>query len=176
MTSRRPFFFLRISFPGRPIFIQFVPGDVLDLLGALRLPDVVLPHPHAVRARAALHVLEVWIGCYGFFTQWGGLSVVMFWRWVFGEFHWLAWAVGSYNSGPPAGGNFPNPQLQNLTTDRPPQIVDQWKKEFSCQYRPSRIQWHRLELMIFESLFGNPKIHIVTKLPFKELSHSNYFS
>ena len=78
MTSRRPFFFLRISFPGRPIFIQFVPGDVLDLLGALRLPDVVLPHPHAVRARAALHVLEVWIGCYGFFTQWGGLSVVMF--------------------------------------------------------------------------------------------------
>ena len=32
------------------------------------------------------------------------------------------------------------------------------------------------ELMIFESLFGNPKIHIVTKLPFKEQSHSNYFS
>ena len=25
-TSRRPFLLLRISFPGRPIFIQFVPG------------------------------------------------------------------------------------------------------------------------------------------------------
>ena len=25
-TSRRPFFFLRISFPGRPIFIQLPPG------------------------------------------------------------------------------------------------------------------------------------------------------
>ena len=33
-TSRRPFLLLKISFPGRPIFIQFVPdglegGDVL---------------------------------------------------------------------------------------------------------------------------------------------------
>ena len=26
MTSRRPFLLLRISFPGRPIFIQFVPA------------------------------------------------------------------------------------------------------------------------------------------------------
>ena len=25
-TSRRPFLFLRISFPGKPISIQFVPG------------------------------------------------------------------------------------------------------------------------------------------------------
>ena len=29
MTSRRPFLSLRISFPGRPIFIQFIP-DVED--------------------------------------------------------------------------------------------------------------------------------------------------
>ena len=26
MISRRPFLLLRISFPGRPIFLQFVPG------------------------------------------------------------------------------------------------------------------------------------------------------
>ena len=26
MTSRRPFLFLRISFPGRPVFIEFIPG------------------------------------------------------------------------------------------------------------------------------------------------------
>ena len=32
MISRRPFLLLRISFPGRPIFIQLVPGEVpLDL-------------------------------------------------------------------------------------------------------------------------------------------------
>ena len=31
MTSRRPFLLLRIRFPGRPIFIQFVPGvEVAD--------------------------------------------------------------------------------------------------------------------------------------------------
>ena len=29
-TSRRPFLLLRISFPGRPIFIQFIPGHTLD--------------------------------------------------------------------------------------------------------------------------------------------------
>ena len=29
MISRRPFLLLRISFPGRPIFIQFVPGEVV---------------------------------------------------------------------------------------------------------------------------------------------------
>ena len=32
-TSRRPFLLLRISFPGRPIFIQFVPGGVVGLAG-----------------------------------------------------------------------------------------------------------------------------------------------
>ena len=26
MSSQRPFLLLRISFPGRPIFIQFIPG------------------------------------------------------------------------------------------------------------------------------------------------------
>ena len=33
MTSRRPFLLLRISFPGRPIFIQFVP-ELLIVFGA----------------------------------------------------------------------------------------------------------------------------------------------
>ena len=30
-TSRRPFLLLRISFPGRPIFIQFIPDCLTDL-------------------------------------------------------------------------------------------------------------------------------------------------
>ena len=32
-TSRRPFLLLRISFPGRPIFIQFIPGDADGVRG-----------------------------------------------------------------------------------------------------------------------------------------------
>ena len=40
MTSQRPFLLLRISFPGRPIFIQLVPDVVLELLDerVVRLP------------------------------------------------------------------------------------------------------------------------------------------
>ena len=35
-------------------------GDVSDLLGVLVLPDVVLPHPGAVRTGTAFHVLRRW--------------------------------------------------------------------------------------------------------------------
>ena len=38
-TSRRPFLLLRISFPGRPIFIQFVPAEVEIEGGGLEEED-----------------------------------------------------------------------------------------------------------------------------------------
>ena len=59
MTSRRPFLLLRISFPGRPIFIQFIPG-LLEVLPLLALV-VQLLHPRLVRAlgHAALLVEQV---------------------------------------------------------------------------------------------------------------------
>ena len=44
--------------PATPAVVLFDLGDVLDLLGALRLPDVVLAHPHAIGTGAALHVLK----------------------------------------------------------------------------------------------------------------------
>ena len=53
--------------PATPAVVLFDLGDVLDLLGALRLPGVVLPHPDAVGTGAALHVLKVKIA-HGFFT------------------------------------------------------------------------------------------------------------
>ena len=34
-TSQSPFLLLRISFPGRPIFIQFIPDRANDLLGVV---------------------------------------------------------------------------------------------------------------------------------------------
>ena len=37
-------------------------------------------------------------------TERGGSSFARFWRQEFGEFPRSAWAVGSYSSGPPAGG------------------------------------------------------------------------
>ena len=45
--------------PATPAVVLFDLGDVLDLLGALRLPGVVLPRPDAVGTGAALHVLKV---------------------------------------------------------------------------------------------------------------------
>ena len=50
MTSRRPFLLLRISFPGRPIFIHFVPGDVLGAATLTKL-DVVQVHPGETSAQ-----------------------------------------------------------------------------------------------------------------------------
>ena len=45
-TSRRPFLLLRISFPGRPIFIQLVPEELAE----------VAPHPDVD------HVLGIEVG------------------------------------------------------------------------------------------------------------------
>ena len=41
-TSKRPFLLLRISFPGRPIFIQFVPGFALKEYEESRSPFMVM--------------------------------------------------------------------------------------------------------------------------------------
>ena len=50
MTSQRPFLLLRISFPGRPIFIQFIPeGELLlDDGRHLLLQPLQLPQLHEV--------------------------------------------------------------------------------------------------------------------------------
>ena len=49
-TSKRPFLLLRINFPGRPIFIQFVPGERAegDLAHAVAAVGVALLGPAAV--------------------------------------------------------------------------------------------------------------------------------
>ena len=60
-TSRRPFLLLRISFPGRPIFIQFVPADVRAALGALHVvaAAVFLDRRAAVAAGAHFAILGI---------------------------------------------------------------------------------------------------------------------
>ena len=66
-TSRRPFLLLRISFPGRPIFIQFVPELVLvphdgvvagQLLGNLAVMEIT-PGEAEVISEAGHRLLEM---------------------------------------------------------------------------------------------------------------------
>ena len=52
-TSRRPFLLLRISFPGRPIFIQFIPGP------RVRQLDNLLPHRVWQRSAGDEHAPEL---------------------------------------------------------------------------------------------------------------------
>ena len=47
-TFRRPFLLLRISFPGRPIFIQLPPAAAVPTCPLRRLP---LPHPTLITGR-----------------------------------------------------------------------------------------------------------------------------
>ena len=50
-----------------------------------------------------------------------------FWRWGFGEFpgRWASSTLATYSPSKP--GELPKSSLQNLTTDRPPQIVEKWR-------------------------------------------------
>ena len=64
-TSKRPFLLLRISFPGRPIFIQFVPAlvpghsVVAHLVGRARHAQAVVDVVLAVQALEAVGTLAV---------------------------------------------------------------------------------------------------------------------
>ena len=55
MNSPRPFLLLRVSFPGRPIFIQFVPDPVLAREQPVRQQVGHRVHPR--RRRVGVHAL-----------------------------------------------------------------------------------------------------------------------
>ena len=69
MTSRRPFLLLRISFPGRPIFIQLPPGKddqlwlVMEYCGAGSITDIV-------KSTKGQCLKEDWIG---YISRYGSL-------------------------------------------------------------------------------------------------------
>ena len=80
MISQRPFLLLRIRFPGRPIFIQFVPMHVMDLWKEaeqrsfrsfiVSISPVASDLPHTLRMYfLAARSAYIWMGVRTFLSQ-----------------------------------------------------------------------------------------------------------